>query len=94
MPELEIQPFSEEHLEGAAALLEERHNRHRAVEPALPQSVNFRGEIESLWGMAHRSGAAATRNGELVGYLLGVPRDEIWGSNMWVEYAGHAVREP
>jgi len=77
MPELEIQPFSEEHLEGAAALLEERHNRHRAVEPALPQSVNFRGEIESLWGMAHRSGAAAARNGELVGYLLGVPRNEI-----------------
>jgi ribosomal protein S18 acetylase RimI-like enzyme len=94
MPELQIQPFSEEHLDGAAALLEERHVRQRAVEPALPQNVDFRGEIESLWGMEERSGVAATRNGELVGYLLGAPRDESWGSNMWVEYAGHAVREP
>jgi ribosomal protein S18 acetylase RimI-like enzyme len=94
MPELEIQPFSEEHLDGAAALLEERHIRHQAVEPALPQNVDFRGEIESLWGMEERSGVAATRNGELVGYLLGAPRDESWGSNMWVEYPGHAVREP
>jgi ribosomal protein S18 acetylase RimI-like enzyme len=94
MPELEIQPFSEEHLDGAAALLEERHVRHRAVEPALPQDVDCRAEIEALWGMDERSGVAATRNGELVGYLLGAPRDESWGSNMWVEYAGHAVREP
>jgi ribosomal protein S18 acetylase RimI-like enzyme len=94
MPELEIQPLSEEHLDGAAALLEERHARHRAVEPALPQNVNFRGEIESLWDMDERSGVAATRNGELVGYLLGAPRDESWGSNVWIEYAGHAVREP
>jgi ribosomal protein S18 acetylase RimI-like enzyme len=94
MPELEIQRFSEGHLDGAAALLAERHVRHQAVEPALPQNVDFRGEIESLWGMEELSGVAATRNGELVGYLLGAPRDESWGSNMWVEYAGHAVREP
>jgi len=43
MPELEIHPFSEEHLDGAAALLKERHVRHRAVEPALPQNVDIRG---------------------------------------------------
>src|SRR4029453_19352803 len=49
MPELEIQPFYKEHLDGAAALLEERHVRHRAVEPTLPQNVDFREEIESLW---------------------------------------------
>ena len=33
MPELQIQPFSDEHLEGAASLLEERHDRQRAIEP-------------------------------------------------------------
>ena len=95
MPELEIQPFSEEHIDGAATLLEERHDRQRAVEPGLPANVDYRAEIEALWGAKERSGAAAIRDGELVGYLLGAHReDEFWGSNVWVEYAGHAVREP
>ena len=95
MPELEIQPFAEEHLDGAAELLEERHARHREAEPGLPENVDYRAEIEALWGMDERSGATAIRNGELVGYLLGSHRVvESWGSNIWVEYAGHAVREP
>jgi ribosomal protein S18 acetylase RimI-like enzyme len=94
MPELEIQPFSDEHIPEAAALLEERHNQHRAVEPGLPANVDFRAEIEALWSMDERSGTAAIRAGELVGYLLGAHRDESWGPNMWVELAGHAVREP
>ena len=95
MPELEIQPFAEEHLDGAAGLLEERHARHREAEPGLPGNIDYRAEIEALWGMDERSGATAIRNGELVGYLLGAHRDvESWGSNIWVEYAGHAVREP
>src|SRR6476619_110615 len=66
MPAPEIQPFSEEHIEGAAALLEERHNRHRAVEPGLPANVDYGAEIEALWAMDERSGTAAIRNGELV----------------------------
>jgi ribosomal protein S18 acetylase RimI-like enzyme len=95
MPELELQPFSEEHLDGAAALLEERHERQRAVEPALPANVDYRAEIQALWASNERSGAVAIRNGELVGYLLGVHReDQTWGDNVWVELAGHAVREP
>ena len=95
MPELEIQPFSEEHIGKAATLLEERHARQRAVEPALPANVDFRAEIEALWAIDERSGAAAIQDGELVGYLLGIHRDnDIWGSNIWVEYAGHAAREP
>jgi len=95
MPEVQIQPFSEEHVEGAATLLEERHNRQRAVEPGLPAGRDYRGEIEALWALDERSGAAATRDGELVGYLLGSHRaDGGWGDNIWVEYAGHAVREP
>src|ERR1044072_6120110 len=36
MPELEIQPFSEEHMPDAAGLLEVRHKRHRDAEPGLP----------------------------------------------------------
>ena len=95
MPELKIQPFSEEHIDGAAGLLEERHDRQRAVEPGLPANVDYRTEIQALWDMKERSGTAAIRNGELVGYVLGVHReDKTWGQNTWVEYAGHAVREP
>jgi len=95
MPELDIQPFSDEHIEGAAALLEERHTRQRAVEPGLPANVDYLAEIQALWAMEERSGAAAIRDAELVGYLLGAHRDgELWGSNSWVEHAGHAVREP
>jgi ribosomal protein S18 acetylase RimI-like enzyme len=95
MPELQIQPFSEEHIDGAATLLEERHDRHRAAEPRLPASVDYRAEIQALWDAKERSGAVALRDGELVGYLLGAQREEKnWGENVWVEYAGHAVREP
>jgi ribosomal protein S18 acetylase RimI-like enzyme len=80
---------------GAATLLEERHNRQRAVEPGLPAGLDYRGEIEALWALDERSGATAIRDGELVGYLLGSHRaDGGWGDNIWVEYAGHAVREP
>jgi ribosomal protein S18 acetylase RimI-like enzyme len=95
MPEAQIQPFSDEHLEGAASLLDERHTHHRAAEPGLPQNVDFRAEVEALWNAKERSGAVAVENGELVGYLIGVNREDgSWGSNIWVEYAGHAVREP
>src|SRR5512133_2925039 len=95
MPEAQIQPFSDEHLGGAASLLEERHARHRAAEPGLPQNLDFRAEVEALWNAKERSGAVAVENGELVGYLIGVHRDDSsWGSNIWVEHAGHAVREP
>src|SRR5215217_4509095 len=41
---LEIQPFADEHLDAAAALLGERHCAHRATEPLLPDAVDFRAE--------------------------------------------------
>jgi len=95
MPELQIQPFSQEHISDAAAMLAERHERQRAVEPGLPANVDYRAEVQSLWDAKERSGAVAIRDGEVVGYLLGAHReDKTWGENVWVEYAGHAVREP
>ena len=95
MPELEIQPFSEGHVDGAAVLLAERHERQRTVEPGLPANVDYRAEIQALWDAKGRSGATAIRDGEVVGYLLGAHREDgTWGDNVWVELAGHAVREP
>lgn len=93
MPAVQIEAFSAGHLDDAARLLEERHARHRAVEPLLREQVDFRGEIETLRARDGASGAVALRDGRVVGYLLGAPRDDSWGANIWVETAGHAVEE-
>jgi GNAT superfamily N-acetyltransferase len=86
---MKIVPFTEEHIGAAAALLEERHRRHREAEPLLPAEVDFRAEIEDLWAKDGASGAYAED-----GYLLATRLDESWGPNAWIELAGHAVREP
>jgi ribosomal protein S18 acetylase RimI-like enzyme len=91
---VEIEPFSDEHLGAAAGLLETRHTRHLEAEPLLPANIDFRAEIEALWHADSASGVVATREGEVLGYLLGVQRDETWGPNVWVESAGHAVSSP
>jgi ribosomal protein S18 acetylase RimI-like enzyme len=93
MSAVQIEPFSEDHLGDAARLLEERHRRHRAIEPLLPEQADFRAEVEALWAREGASGAVALRDGRVVGYLLGAPRDDSWGPNIWVEVAGHAVEQ-
>jgi GNAT superfamily N-acetyltransferase len=93
MPAVEIQAFSDQHLGEAARLLGERHARHRAVEPLLREEADFRAEVETVWALDGSSGAVALRDGRVVGYLLGAPRDDSWGPNIWVEVAGHAVEE-
>jgi GNAT superfamily N-acetyltransferase len=95
MAGLDVVPFADEHVGGAAKLLAERHRRHRDAEPLLPTKVDFRAEIEALLAKEGASGAAALNGGQLVGYLLGAPReDPVWGPNVWVELAGHAVEDP
>lgn len=92
MPGLEIEPFADEHLDGAAALLAKRQRRHREAEPLLGDGYDYRAEIESLVGA---SGVVGIRDGRVVGYLLGIRKDDArWGANVWVEAAGHAVEEP
>ncbi|MFN2469066.1 MAG: GNAT family N-acetyltransferase [Gaiellaceae bacterium] len=93
----EIVPFADEHLDGAAALLAERHRRHRELEPLLPgryeDTAAARSELEAVWAKEGVSGAAAHHDGRIAGYLLGAPRDASWGANVWVEFAGHAAEE-
>jgi ribosomal protein S18 acetylase RimI-like enzyme len=84
-----IRVFSDGDLEAAAALLEQRHARHRTVVPQLPAEIDFRAEIEALWQTDGASGAAAGS-----GYLLGTPRtDPVWGANVWIEASGHAATD-
>jgi ribosomal protein S18 acetylase RimI-like enzyme len=96
---LELLPFGDEHVDAAAALLADRHAGHRSAERLLSarheDPSEARGELETAWGREGASGVAAVRAGRTVGYLLGGPRPEpVWGDNVWVEAAGHAVEEP
>jgi ribosomal protein S18 acetylase RimI-like enzyme len=88
--------FGEADLDEAAALLAHRHEGDRAREPALPerytQSTVARSAVEQAWNDSNRSGIVARLDGEMLGYLIGVPRiGGIWGRGVWVGLAGHAV---
>ena len=91
-------PLAEEHLDGAAVLLAARHAASRRAEPALDPRYEepdaARAEIAGLVAREGASGVVAVRDGEIAGYLVGVPLDETWGPNIWVESAGHAVAAP
>jgi GNAT superfamily N-acetyltransferase len=97
MPRPELRPFSEDFVADAGALLAARHRRQREAEPLLPPRYEEPAAatelVAALAGEESASGAVALRDGRLVGYLLGVHRGELWGANVWVELAGHAVEE-
>lgn len=95
---LEIRPFTTAVVDDAARLLAARHRVQRRIEaglaPAFEDESTTRVEIEALAAAAGASGAVALRGGQVVGYLLGAPRGSLWGPNIWVEGAGHAVVDP
>ena len=95
MSRLEIHPLTADFLDDAARLLAERHRRHRAAEPLLlpryEEPPAARAEIEALLTRDEADGVAATRDGDVVGFLIGIRSpDDVWGPNVWVEPAGHA----
>jgi GNAT superfamily N-acetyltransferase len=83
MPDVEIHPFSDEHLDAAATLLAERHARHLAAEPLLARDVDFRAQLRG-------EGLVALRDGELRAYLLGQTTED----DAFVDFAGCAATEP
>ena len=93
-----FEPLAEEHLDGAALLLAARHATARRAEPGLDPRYEkpdvARAEIAGLLARDGSSGVVALCAGDVAGYLVGVPLDEIWGPNMWVEPAGHATSTP
>lgn len=96
MARLEVVPFADEHLEDATRLLAARHAHQRRVEPLLPgrfENPAAAGEeLAAAWRSEDASGAAALREGRLVAYMIGAPRDvDSWGANVWIEAAGHAA---
>ena len=94
MPLATIRPFRDDDVDAAAGLLAARHARHRAAEPLLPEE-DARAGVEAAWRRDGASGAAALRDGELVGYLVGRPAENaFWGRHVFVDRAGHAAAEP
>jgi ribosomal protein S18 acetylase RimI-like enzyme len=96
---LEIRPFASSDLHAAAALLAERHSRHRAAEPAMDPEYEgpavTRAQIEALIADATASAWVAARGSRVVGFLVGVAKaDTTWGPNVWVEAPGHAAEDP
>src|SRR5690349_5978385 len=94
-----IEPFTDDHVVPAGRLLAERHRCQRLVEPLLSPRWEDPAEaavaIADAWGQEGSAGAAATEDGELVGYMIGSPKgDDIWGPNEWVENAGYAAAYP
>ena len=87
----QIHPLSETHLAGAARLLEERHARHRAAEPLLPDGGDFRAQIERALSTDGAAGVVALVEGDVAAYLIGSPQAD--GSSE-VGLAGCAAREP
>jgi ribosomal protein S18 acetylase RimI-like enzyme len=97
MPDVEIRPLSDDHLDAAARLLAARHRSQRAYEALLPERFEdpaaARGQIELLWRRPEASGWAALRAGRLVAYLIGIVRERVDEPHVWVDYAGHAAEE-
>ena len=92
MPELEIQPFSDDHLEPAAELLSQRHRRHRETEQLLPELSDPLAAVEADWRADDASGVFASRDGEPVGYLIAAPTAVAGRSWMRVWIAGQAIK--
>jgi ribosomal protein S18 acetylase RimI-like enzyme len=92
MSGLEIVPFSDKHVDAAAELLARRHARHLAVEPTLPDDVDFRAQLEGEWSVDGASGVFASRGGEPVGYLVARPVTSGGGITWMIAgIGGHAV---
>jgi len=86
---VKIVPFAEKHVDAAAELLAERHERHREVESLLPAEVDFRAEIARLLA------DGATGSFADGAYVLGKSGPaEHWGPNIRLDSAGHAARDP
>jgi GNAT superfamily N-acetyltransferase len=92
----EVRELTPDHLDAAAGLLGARHRAHRRAEPALDDrhedEAVARAELEAALAAPGASGVVAVHGKSVAGYLLGAPKDpEVWGGNVWVEAAGHAV---
>jgi GNAT superfamily N-acetyltransferase len=95
MSGIEIEPLEDEHLAAAAALLADRHARHREAEALLPVVSDFRAQLESDLDHELASGVVALAGDDVVAYLIGrVEEDPLLGDQRAiVDFAGCAAAE-
>jgi GNAT superfamily N-acetyltransferase len=90
--------FRADDLDAAAELLAERHRRHRlswpALNPAYEEPSNVRPLIAAILDREGASGSFVCAGSEPIAYLLGAPKDQSWGANVWVDDAGSAGADP
>ena len=88
-----IRDFTDDDVPAAGRLLAARQAAHRRAEPLLRplDDAAAADAVRTAWARPDASGAVAERDGALVGYLVGAPKDATWGANVWVDAAGHAV---
>ena len=93
MPGIEIEPLEDDHLDAAAALLANRHARHREAEPLLPDISDFRAQVERDLDHELASGVVALSGEELVAYVIGrIEDDQLLGDRRAiVDFAGSAA---
>src|SRR5947207_5520110 len=93
MPGIEIEPLEDEHLAAAAALLADRHARHREAEPLLPEVSDFRAQLERDLEHELASGVVALSGDDRVAYVIGrVEDDPLLGDRRgMVDFAGCAA---
>lgn len=94
-----VRPFDADDIPAAGALLAARHRTHRLSCPLLSARYEHEptaiAEVAAAFALPDASGAVAVKGGEVAGFLLGAPKaSPLWGPNVWVEAAGHAVTEP
>lgn len=88
-----IVTFGGPHLEGAAVLLHERHERHRGHLPILGP-VRAPKVLRSAWSASSGGLAAVTDAGRVCGYLLWRVQDShLRGRHAWVGRADHATAD-
>lgn len=93
---MHILPFTADMVEDAAKLLASRHQKDRLATAALPcrfeREQDARIAIETEWKKQGTSGAAAIKNGKLVGYLFGEKTaSTIRGRHVWASLASHSL---
>jgi GNAT superfamily N-acetyltransferase len=90
---IEIEPMEDEHLQQAAKLLGDRHERHRREEPLLPEVADFRAQLERDLDQERAAGLVALRRGDVAAYLIGrvEPDPFVGGERAVVDFAGCAA---
>ena len=90
---IDVLPLEGEHLDAAAALLANRHQRHRQAEPLLPKVDDFKAQLERDLAHDGAAGVVAIRGDDVVAYLIGrlEPDAHLGDIRAVVDFAGCAA---